>query len=242
MKRNNNLESLDILAFGAHPDDVEIGMAGTLAKYSAMGKRVGICNLTRAELSSNGTVETRQDEAEEAARHMGLDVRVQLELPDRGLFPIQPEDMAKVTAVIRKYKPTIVFAPGSPDRHPDHIHAGNIVEEAVFNARIYKYQCDEELSAHKVRDLYTYYINGVSQPDFVVDITEWQEQKRKALSSYRSQFEQLAGSVVTPLNAEYIKSVEARDKVFGSQAGVKAAEGFQTKKPFVVTNLLEGTL
>ncbi|MDQ0205945.1 bacillithiol biosynthesis deacetylase BshB1 [Alkalicoccobacillus murimartini] len=236
------MEKLDILAFGAHPDDVEIGMAGTLAMYASMGKRVGICNLTKAELSSNGTVEIRQEEATEAAKLMGLSERIQLDLFDRGLQDLTPRDMAKITSVIRRYKPTIVFAPGSPDRHPDHGHAGRLVQEAVFNARIHKYQCDEHLSSHKVRDVFTYYINGLSQPDFVIDISEWKEVKRNVLSAYRSQFESSGTSVKTPLNVDYLSSVEARDKVFGTQAGVQMAEGFQTTKPLVVANLLEGTI
>lgn len=236
------LVSLDILAFGAHPDDVEIGMAGTLAKYASAGKKVAICNLTKAELSSNGTVNIRQQEAEEAANHLGLTSRIQLDLADRGLSINEAESLAKITSVIRTYKPTIVFAPGSPDRHPDHIHAGRLIQEAVFNARIHKYKCMDNLPAHKVRDVFTYFINGLAQPDFVVDIAEWKEHKRKALQAYKSQFEHSQASVETPLNAEYIASVEARDKVFGSQAGLQIAEGFQTVKPFVVSNLLEGNL
>ncbi|MEK4564886.1 bacillithiol biosynthesis deacetylase BshB1 [Alkalihalobacillus sp. FSL R5-0424] len=236
------MDSLDILAFGAHPDDVEIGMAGTLAKYASLGKKVGICNLTKAELSSNGTVDIRQQEAEEAAKHIGLTTRLQLELADRGLSLNEAESLAEITSVIRTYRPKIVFAPGSPDRHPDHVHAGRLVQEAVFNARIYKYQCSENLPAHKVRDVFTYFINGLAQPDFVVDIAEWTEHKRNALGAYKSQFEHSATSVETPLNTEYIQSVEARDKVFGSQAGLQVAEGFQTVKPLVVSNLLEGNL
>lgn len=239
-RRNETMDSLDILAFGAHPDDVEIGMAGTLAKYASLGKKVGICNLTKAELSSNGTVDIRQQEAEEAAKHIGLTTRLQLELADRGLSLNEAESLAEITSVIRTYKPKIVFAPGSPDRHPDHVHAGRLVQEAVFNARIYKYQCSENLPAHKVRDVFTYFINGLAQPDFVVDIAEWTEHKRNALGAYKSQFEHSATSVETPLNTEYIQSVEARDKVFGSQAGLQVAEGFQTVKPLVVSNLLEG--
>jgi N-acetylglucosamine malate deacetylase 1 len=241
-KRNETMDSLDILAFGAHPDDVEIGMAGTLAKYASLGKKVGICNLTRAELSSNGSVEIRQEEAEEAARHLGLTKRIQLDFADRGLSMNEADSLAEITSVIRTYKPTIVFAPSSPDRHPDHVHAGRLIQEAVFNARIYKYQCMNNLPAHKVRDVFTYFINGLAQPDFVVDIAEWKEQKRKALQAYKSQFEHSASSVETPLNSEYIASVEARDKVFGSQAGLQVAEGFLTVKPLVISNLLEGNL
>lgn len=101
---------LDILAFGAHPDDCEIGMAGTLAKYAEKGYRVGICNLTKAELSSNGTVELRQKESEKAATILGMTVRLQLDLPDRGLRTAREEELQEIVTVIREYQPTLVFS------------------------------------------------------------------------------------------------------------------------------------
>ncbi|TSB46937.1 bacillithiol biosynthesis deacetylase BshB1 [Alkalicoccobacillus porphyridii] len=236
------MDQLDILAFGAHPDDVEIGMAATLAKYASSGYRVGICNLTKAELSSNGTVELRQAEADQAAAELGISVRIQLDLPDRGLFLLQPEDLAKVTAVIRRYQPSHVFSPSGPDRHPDHIHAGNIIREAVFNAGIFKYSCGEDNPSHKVKGVYSYFINDVGQPDFVIDTTEWIEVKRKTLAAYKSQFVPSSYSVETPLTADYIERVMARDKLFGSEVGVGSAEGFKTMKPLVISNLMEGTM
>lgn len=236
------MDQFDILAFGAHPDDVEIGMAATLAKYTAMGYTVGICNLTRAELSSNGTVEIRQIEADTSAAILGISKRIQLDLADRGLSSLNQEELAKVTSVIRRFRPTLVFAPGSPDRHPDHAHAGEIIREAVFNAGIHKYQCEEQRPAHKVTAFYTYFINGVGNPDFMIDITEWTEVKRKALSAYESQFQTSKETVATPLTADYIETVMSRDKLFGSQVGVGSAEGFCTAKPLLISNLLEGTM
>ena len=111
---------LDILIFGAHADDAEIGMAGTIAKHTAAGLSVGICDLTQAEMSSNGTVDLRKQEAEQAAGILDLKVRTNLGLPDRGLF-VTPEHIERVTAEIRKFSPSIVFAPYWEDRHPDHV-------------------------------------------------------------------------------------------------------------------------
>ncbi|MEH7899796.1 bacillithiol biosynthesis deacetylase BshB1, partial [Bacillus pumilus] len=113
------MKRLDILAFGAHSDDVEIGMGGTIAKYVKKGSRVGICDLTQAELSSNGTVESRQEEAKAAAAILGVSTRIQLTLPDRGLY-VNDEAMKDIAGVIRTYKPKLIFAPYHQDRHPDH--------------------------------------------------------------------------------------------------------------------------
>lgn len=148
------IKMLDILAFGAHSDDVEIGMGGTIAKYSKKGFRIGICDLTEAELSSNGTVDTRKSEAALAAEILGASPRVSLALPDRGLFVNQAAVREAVT-VIRKYKPKLVFVPYQKDRHPDHGHAAEIVEEAVFSAGIHKYQDAEDLLTIKCKTCIT---------------------------------------------------------------------------------------
>lgn len=124
-------ESIDVLAFGAHSDDVEIGMAGSIYKWTASGRNVVICDLTRAELSSNGTVETRQREAAEAAGKLGVLERVNLKLPDRGLF-FKDEYIRQIADLIRKYTPTLIFAPFSEDRHPDHGRCAELVKEAFF--------------------------------------------------------------------------------------------------------------
>ncbi len=123
--------NLDILIFGAHPDDAEIGMGGTIAKHTDAGYKVGLCELTYAELSSNGTVELRQREASEAGRVLDIAVRSNLGLPDRGLF-LCKEHIDAVTLEIRKHRPRIVFAPYWEDRHPDHVACSRIVQEAVF--------------------------------------------------------------------------------------------------------------
>lgn len=123
--------NIHILAFGAHADDVEIGMAGTVAKYTSEGKTVVICDLTKAELSSNGTVELRQQEAMKAADILGVKERITLNLPDRGLL-LTEEAIRQVVHIIRKFRPEIVFVPYGKDRHPDHGNCARIVEEAFF--------------------------------------------------------------------------------------------------------------
>lgn len=227
---------LDILAIGAHPDDVEIGMAGTLAKHQQAGCRIGIYDLTYAEMSSNGSVELRQEEAQEASRILNLDVRGTIGLPDRGLQLIK-EHIDAVVAIIRKHKPKLVFAPYWEDRHPDHVMCSRIVQEAVFNAKLRRYL--PELPAHTVEQAYYYFINDTVQADLVVDVSEFYEQKRMALRAYQSQFTPIGSeSVATPLTQGYVERVEARDSLLGQGRGMLLAEGFISKGPFAVSYFL----
>jgi N-acetylglucosamine malate deacetylase 1 len=225
--------TLDILAFGAHADDVEIGMGGTIAKYAALGKRIGICDLTKAELSSNGTVELRKQEASLAARLLGVKLRKALDLPDRGLYMIE-ENILPIVEMIRKYKPKIIFAPYVEDRHPDHGNGARLVEEAVFSAGIKKYQAQGNHAAYRPDSLYFYMINGFHKPDIVIDISTFFKTKKAALNAYKSQFEKGENTVDTPLVNNYVETIEARERMFGKEVGVQYAEGFKIKKPFLV--------
>ncbi len=229
--------NLDILAFGAHPDDVEIGMAGTMILHARKGYKTGICDLTLAELSSNGNVVLRQEEAEKAAEVMGLHERINLELPDRGLR-LTESHIQKVARTIRIYKPKAVFLPYPVDRHPDHGNCSRLVEEAVFSAGIRKYQVEGELSAHRVDKLYYYFINGYDHPYFSVDVSEVYEKKRDCLNAYKSQFMTSGDGVPTPLNNGYLDTVEARDALFGKESGVNHAEGFRSRRPILINDLL----
>ncbi|KXG11016.1 Mycothiol S-conjugate amidase [Anoxybacillus sp. P3H1B] len=231
-------EQLDILAFGAHPDDVEIGMGGTIAKYAKQGCRIGICDLTLAELSSNGTVERRQKEAQKAAELLGAVARINLHLPDRGLYKTE-EAIRCIAVVIRQYRPRVIFAPYWVDRHPDHGNCAFLVEEAVFSAGIRRYEAGE-LPAHRVSSLYYYMINSYERPHFVVDISHTMETKLASLKAYASQFQKTAQSVDTPLTNGYIETVESRERLWGKQVGVLFAEGFMTKQPLVISNDLLG--
>lgn len=224
---------LDILTFGAHADDVEIGMGGTIAKFSALGKKIGICDLTRAELSSNGTVELRASEASEAAGILGAAIRKTLDLPDRGLS-INHVYIKKIVQLIRRFQPDVVFVPYFEDRHPDHGNCARLVEEAVFSAGIRKFDSEDGLAAHRVKHTYYYMINGYHHPDFAVDISDYMEQKVASLQAYRSQFVKTAASFETPLVNSYIDSVQAREMLIGKETGVEFAEGFFTKKPLLI--------
>lgn len=233
------LQQLDILAFGAHADDVEIGMGGTIAKYARKGYKIGICDLTKAELSSNGTVEIRQTEANRAAEILGTSVRETLDIPDRGLF-LNEAYIAKVADVIRRYRPKIVFAPYFEDRHPDHGNCARLVKEAVFSAGIKKFETKGVTEPHKVANIYFYMINGFHVPDFVIDISAFIDKKIAALKAYESQFVKSKESFETPLVNGYIEAVEARERMFGKEAGVAFAEGFKTAKPFLINYDLIG--
>jgi N-acetylglucosamine malate deacetylase 1 len=226
-------DRLDILAFGAHADDVEIGMGGTIAKYASMGKKVGIVDLTKAELSSNGTVDLRIQEAKRAAELLGVAVRESLDLPDRGLL-MKEEYINQLVSIIRRFKPEIVFAPYSRDRHPDHGNCARLVEEAVFSAGIKNYQPTDSDPAHRVNHLFFYMINGFHKPDMVIDVTSHMATKLDALRAYESQFVKGIGTIDTPLVNGYIESVEARERLFGKEVGVGYAEGFKSVKPLLI--------
>lgn len=222
----------DILAFGAHADDVEIGMGGAIAKLSARGKKIVICDLTAAELSSNGDMETRKKEASEAAAILGAE-RLALDLPDRGLF-LEQEYIRKIVSVIRKYRPKVIFAPYMEDRHPDHGNCARLVKEAVFSAGIRKYEDGTGFQPHKAANLHYYMTNGFHTPDFLIDVSDFMEKKKGALNSYKSQFIKSDDSFDTPLVNGYIESIEARESLFGKLAGVRFAEGFKTGAPLLL--------
>ncbi|GGF89012.1 bacillithiol biosynthesis deacetylase BshB1 [Paenibacillus abyssi] len=224
-------ETVDILAFGAHPDDVEIGMGGTIAKHVQAGYRVAICDLTEAEMSSNGTVDRRRMEAADASAVLGLSARTCLKLPDRGLSG-SPDQIAAIVTEIRRFRPRIVFAPYWDDRHPDHNACSALVEEAVFNAKLRRYM--PELPPVQVEQLVFYYINDIKDVSLMVDISDYYEAKRLALQAYQSQFEapdRSNGHVATPLNQGYLTNVEARDRLLGSGRLWSYAEGFALKRP-----------
>jgi len=243
MEKQKNLpkkNNIDILAFGAHADDVEIGMGATIAKYANEGKRIVICDLTNSELSSNGTVENRKAEAKNAGEALGIVERTTIGLPDRGLY-LEESSIKKIVEVIRVYKPTVIFSPFYIDRHPDHGNCGKLVDEAIFSAGIKNFAAGS-LAPHKVQNSYYYMINGFHKPDFVIDTSEWMEIKKQALNCYRSQFVKTAETVETPLVNGYIEAIEAREKMFGQEVGTKYAEGFMKKRPLLIHHDLLGEI
>lgn len=229
---------VDLLAFGAHPDDVEIGAGGIIAKHAQAGFSVAICHLTEAELSSNGTVETRREEAKKAAEILGVQTSISLGLPDRGLKETD-EQIIQITQVIRRLKPKVVLAPYYKDRHPDHVAASQMVKDAVFDAAILKRRTPGDEEVHRVSHFYYYFINNIDEADLIVDISDVYEQKMKALQAYQTQFNLQAGQVKTPLNSPtYLSMIQGRDQFWGHQIGTMYGEALVSPTPMKVSWLL----
>ena len=176
----------DLLAFGPHPDDLEIGLGATLARHAAMGHRVGLCDLTRGEMASNGTPEQRLAEAEQARGVLGAAWRENLGWPDRGIDRSDAHIKTAAT-LIRRTKPRVIAIPYWDDRHPDHAAASRVLTEAVFNARLRRYPIEGE-PWHPEWVCY-YFINDSGPASFLVDVSDYYEVKRRALACYRSQFD-----------------------------------------------------
>lgn len=221
-------EKIDFIAFGAHPDDVEITVGGTLYKLKKMGYRTGIVDMTRGEAGTYGTPEERSKESRHAAEILQADVRINLGFPDGNLRNSQ-ETRAKVIEVIRKYRPEIVCAPVTRTRHPDHENAGIIVREASFLAGLEKVKTEYENFRPSAVIYFLELLKGT--PDFVVDITDEWEVKIAAIKAHRSQ---VYDETVETDHAvkTFIKSkdfwglIQARFRSYGGMAGVTYAEAF----------------
>ena len=231
------LEAVDVLAFGPHPDDIEIGIGATLAKHASLGHRVGLCDLTGGEMGSNGTVAERLVEAEAARDVLGALWRTNLRLPDRAIGS-DPAHIRRVAEVVRRARPRVVALPYWSDRHPDHAAASHLVAEAVFNAGLRRYPAEGD--AWKPEVSCYYFINDSVAPSFVIDVSDHYETKRRALACHASQFRP-AGSdaVATRLTTtRFQQLIESRDAQFGAQAGFAFAEGCVVRQPVVRTHLL----
>ena len=233
------MRSVDLLAFGPHPDDIEIGMGASVARHVAMGLSVGICDLTRGEMGSNGTPDERVREAGAAADVLGAAWRVNLGLPDRHLRDA-PEQVRPIVELLRAARPAAVAIPHWQDRHPDHVAASALLTSAVFSAGLRRY--DAEGDACRPDWVCYYFINGHVEPSFVLDVSEHYEAKRRALACHRSQFapaDERATStrLTSPL---FQQLIESRDAQFGALAGVRWAEGFVVREPVIRRHLLRG--
>jgi N-acetylglucosamine malate deacetylase 1 len=230
--------SIDLLVFGAHPDDIEIGLGGTVARHTAAGHTVGLCDLTQGEMSSNGTVEERRDEAAAAARVLGVAWRENLCWPD-GEIATKPTMIGTAVDLIRRHRPRTVAIPYWEDRHPDHVAASQVLRLAAFKSALRKYTTHADPWAP---DWVCYYfINDGAAPSFVVDITACYDRKREALDCHRSQFAPAGDSAVaTRLSAPTFRQlVESRDAQFGALAGVAFAEGIVVREPIQRAGLLK---
>lgn len=227
----------DLLVFGPHPDDIEIGMGGTIALHASRGSRVGLCDLTAGEMGTNGTIEERLAEAERACALLGAAWRENLRWPDRQIGK-DPAHVEQAVAFVRKHRPRTVAIPYWSDRHPDHVAASAVLTEAVFNAGLRRYQAGpRDLEAWRAEWSCYYFINDDADPSFVVDVSDYYDQKRKALDCHTSQF-QAIGAAATRLNTPLFRQlIESRDARFGALSGVRWAEGFVVREP-----LLRGSL
>jgi bacillithiol biosynthesis deacetylase BshB1 len=232
------VEAVEILAFGPHPDDIEIGIGATMAKHAALGHRVGLCDLTAGEMGSNGTVEERLAEAEAARAVLGAAWRVNLRIPDRGIGG-DPSYVKRAAEIVRQARPRVVVIPYWSDRHPDHIAASQLLTEAVFNAALRRYPAEGEAWRAEM-SLYYFINDSGAAPSFVVDVSDYYEVKRRALACYASQFNpRAADAVATRLTTSlFPQLIESRDAQFGAQAGFAFAEGFVSRRPVVRPGLL----
>jgi len=231
------VERVDLLAFGPHPDDIEIGMGGTVAKHAAQGDAVGLCDLTAGEMGSNGTVEERLAEAESARQVLGASWRVNLRLPDRALGA-SDEHARAIAGLVRHSRPKAVAVPYWSDRHPDHVAASRLLTDAIFNAGLRRYPIGGD--AWKPGWICYYFINDSASPSFVVDVSEQYETKRRALACHATQFKPAGqNAVATRLTSSTFQQlIESRDAQFGALAGVAFAEGFVVKQPVVLPDLI----
>ena len=230
--------AIDLLVFGPHPDDIEIGLGGTVARHAAAGHRVGLCDLTRGELSSNGAPDQRQAEAAAAARVLGAAWRENLGWPDGGIEP-QPAIIRSAVDIIRRHRPRSIAIPYWDDRHPDHVAASQVLRTAVFRSGLRRYETDAE--AWRPEWLCYYFINDGAAPSFVVDVSEHYARKRESLDCYVSQFAPPdGGGVATRLTASTFRQlIESRDAQFGALAGVAFAEGIVVREPVQRPGLLK---
>ena len=226
---------IDLLAFGVHPDDVELGCAGVLLAEKKNGKKIGIIDLTQGELGTRGTAETRKEEATNAARILGVDVRENLMMAD-GFFENNEANQRKVISILRKYQPEIMFCNAPQDRHPDHGRSANLVEDAAFLSGLSKIETfydNEVQKPWRPKYVFNFIQDRYLTPDFVVDISEVMEQKIASVKAYKTQFfnEDAKGGPQTYISTpEFLDGVIARAAMFGKMIGVKYAEGFLSKK------------
>jgi N-acetylglucosamine malate deacetylase 1 len=230
--------AIDLLVFGPHPDDIEIGLGGTVAKHAAAGHSVGLCDLTEAELSSNGTREERRAEAAEAARVLGAMWRENLGWPDGGIATT-PELIRSAVDVLRRHRPRAIAIPYWDDRHPDHMASSQVLRVAAFRSGLSRYETGSE--PWRPEWVCYYFINDGATPSFVVDVSAHYETKRNALDCYRSQFAPSgAAAVPTRLTASTFRQlIESRDAQFGALAGVAFAEGIVVREPLQRSGLLK---
>lgn len=234
---------LDLLAFGAHPDDVELSCSGTLLKHISLGKKSGIVDLTRGELGTRGTPAIREQEAQAAAHIMGINIRENLGMKD-GFFKNDETTQLQVIRMIRKYQPEIVLANAIRDRHPDHGRASQLIEDAVFFAGLRMIETveeDHEQDPWRPRAVYHYIQDEWIEPDVLIDISPFIDKKMEAIRAFQSQFfDPKSKEPETYISkADFFDTLMFRAQELGKMIGVKYAEGFTTRRKPGVEHLFQ---
>lgn len=219
---------LDILAIGAHPDDVELGCGATVAKMVVEGKKVGILDLTKGELGTRGTAETRKQEAAEAAQILGVEFRENLGFRD-GFFVNDEAHQMEIIKILRKYRPEIVLANAMKDRHIDHGKGADLVEKACFLSGLRKIETGQQ--AWRPKHVFHFIQWYPLHPDFVLDVTGFIEKKNEAVAAYKTQFfDPKSDEPETPISSKlFQQSIENRARDLGMLIGTQAGEGFMLK-------------
>ncbi len=226
---------LDILAFGAHPDDVELSCSGTILKHIALGKKVGIVDLTRGEMGTRGDAKTRETESAAASKILGIHSRNTLGLRD-ALFEYNEDALKAIISLIRLYQPEIVLANAVSDRHPDHERASKLVQDACFYAGLLKFETvfdGKKQDKWRPKAVYHYIQDRYIKPDLVIDVTDFWEKRTEAIMAFKSQFfDPESKEPQTPISGEEFQAhLKGRAANYGRQIGVKYAEGFTVERP-----------
>lgn len=231
---------VDILAIGAHPDDVELGCGGTIAKMISEGKTVAIIDLTKGELGTRGTDETRKEEAADAAKILGISARENLEMKD-GFLQNSEEYQMRIVKMIRKYQPEIVLANATDDRHPDHAKAAKLVSDACFLSGLKKIETaldGKNQEFWRPKHVFHFIQWKEIEPDFVIDISDFMEKKIEACMAYKTQFyNPESKEPVTPIaTKDFLESLTYRAQNLGRLSGCTYAEGFTAEKMIALKN------
>lgn len=234
---------IDILAFGSHPDDVELSAAGTLLKHKAMGYSTAVVDLTQGEMGTRGTIETRYEEAAASAKILGLSARVNLKMRD-GFFTHSEENLLLVVEQIRRFRPKIVIANAVSDRHPDHGKGSRLVSEACFLAGLVKVETTwngELQERHRPAAVYHYIQDRIIEPDLIVDVTNYVDQKLEAIKAFATQFwDPKSKEPKTPISGEeFFEFLRGRMAGFGRSIGVDYAEGFTVERTPGIPDLIQ---
>jgi len=240
MSKSSNMK-LDILAFGAHPDDIELSCGGTIISHVKKGMKVGLIDFTRGELGTRGNGKLRIEEAKKSADILGVEFRENLNMED-GFFEYSKENILKIAEQIRQYHPDIILANALHDRHPDHSRAAQMVNEATFLSGLKKVEIISDgrsLPAWKTAAVYHYIQDYYINPDIIVDISDYMKEKFAAILAFSSQFyNENSTEPETPISTpEFLDIVKHRCVEVGRLAGVKYGEGFTIKRPPAVRSL-----